>query len=279
MQRTKRILSGITLFLTLAVLVTLALPDHVFGVANPNPFKKIIWNSGQTGLRTQDGKQSLDLSSQTATPANAWRFGGGDIIPKASATQNLGSVGLPFATAYVGTISPGNYAMTGGTINNVIIGGSTPLAGTFTTLTGTGLAVPSVIQQFHVQLTAVQLCAMYGTAVDLLAGPGVGHAWTLVGPAHIHVTYGTSVLASGGAVVIQYHGSATAATGTAAATQFTISSATSDSVMVPVNALPTISSGTTSTDAGALEITNATGAFTKTTSTTTADVWFNYMFQ
>ena len=139
-----------------------------------------------------------------------------------------------------------------------------------------GIYVPSTISHFHVVLTSVQICAMYGTAVDLLPGPGVGKCWVLNGPVHIRNTYGTSATASGGAVVIQYHGSATAATGTMANTQVNISSVSNENILLPVAATPTISAGVTTTDVGALEITNGTGAFTKTSSTTTMGIDFNY---
>ena|ERR1700685_3425454 len=149
---------------------------------------------------------------------------------------------------------------------------ATPLG----TLYGTGFSVPSFGLKFHIQLTSAQIVAMNGTAVPLVSGPGAGSFLCLTSPVHIRNTFGTSATGGGGPVVIQWHGGTVAATTTMAASQVNLSSGSNENVLIPVAATPQNSTGTTTTDAGALEITCGTGTFTKTSSTTTMDIWFTY---
>jgi hypothetical protein len=55
-------------------------------------------------------------------------------------------------------------AITGGTINNTIIGGTTPVAGTFTTITGTSVTGTSFdTTNFHISESGGKLLFKYGT--------------------------------------------------------------------------------------------------------------------
>ena len=117
-----------------------------FTVTNTSP------SSGGT-VTSVTGTAPISVATGTTTPAISLASGYGDTQnPYASKTANYvlaapnGSAGVPsfraLATADVtglGTMSTQNanaVAITGGTIDNTVIGGTTPAAGTFTTITG-----------------------------------------------------------------------------------------------------------------------------------------------
>lgn len=115
-------------------------------------------------------------------------------------------------------------------------------------------------------LTATQIRALNATPVSILAAPGAGKTNVLVGPLILRYTQATANLAAGGAVVVQYATGSVAATGTVAAAQ--LQGASTDNVIMPIAAA--------AVQNDALQITNATGAFTGNTATGTLVVDFNY---
>jgi hypothetical protein len=129
-------------------------------------------------------------------------------------------------------------------------------------------AAPGVLQHATVTVTAAQIKALNTTAVSILAAQGSGKTAILAGPVFIRYTRATASFADGGALVIQYHTGAVAATGTLAAAQITGSGST-DNVLAPIGV-----AGAVPNDA--LEITCATGDFTGTTAAGTITVDFNY---
>jgi len=119
-----------------------------------------------------------------------------------------------------------------------------------------------------VTLTPTQIKAMNGAPITLL--PAVtGQSYVLDDPILFRYTFGTAAYTSGGAVVIQYHTGAIAATGTVAAAQLGASS--------NENVVQTVSSNLTPTIGDSIEITNGTGAFVGATSTGTLRVVMPYI--
>jgi hypothetical protein len=114
-----------------------------------------------------------------------------------------------------------------------------------------------------VNLSAANILAMNGTPVTVVAAPGTGKA-ILVDSVIFKMVTTATAFASGGAVSIQYNGgSVVAHAGSIAAAVVTAGAGTSYTELGPAAA----TNGTTIVANKALEITNATGAFTTGTGT------------
>lgn len=125
----------------------------------------------------------------------------------------------------------------------------------------------ALIQGAVVTLSSAQILALSATPVTIVAAPGAGKTIVIYDVLFRMVASATAY-ASGGAVSLQYHTGPIAATSTVAAAVVNAGSAgTKDNVMIPVAAASI-------TQNDAVEITNATGAFT--TGTGTASVHIRY---
>ena len=79
------------------------------------------------------------FSEVSGTAVEQVRIQDGAIVPVTDNDIDLGSSGLKFKNLYVDGIGEiGSVTILGGTVDNVVIGGTTPAAGTFTNLNATG---------------------------------------------------------------------------------------------------------------------------------------------
>lgn len=138
-----------------------------------------------------------------------------------------------------------------------------------------GMLVESLLQHTQVDVTLAQLIGSNTASVEIVSAPGAGKKHILH-RATLHVNYGGTVLASGGAVQIQYADDADAggtfATGTLAAATLIAATADTSFGFSPVNT--TLTDATTS-NVG-LYLSTATADFTGGTgSTYKVDVWYS----
>jgi hypothetical protein len=122
--------------------------ETLWGVGDWIIFNGVVWqkvDGGSTGdLTSLTVRDNTILgSSNTDTVTFTARINS-DFEPATDNTYDLGRVGHEWRDLYIdGTANIDNLvadtaAITGGTIDNTVIGGTTPAAGTFTTLTATG---------------------------------------------------------------------------------------------------------------------------------------------
>ena len=93
---------------------------------------------------------------------------------------------LDEANTFTGTITTSALVSTGGTIDNTVIGGTTPAAGTFTTITGQTEVLKGTGQNLLIYSNAFSTTAGWGTGAASLTGSqsdpfGGSTAWLLTG--------------------------------------------------------------------------------------------------
>lgn len=96
-----------------------------------NANKLVVVNAGETGLTTTSSPTGLTLNGAVITTPT---ITGGT-------ANNVVIGGTTPAAGTFTTLSSASAALTGGTINGVVIGGTTPAAGTFTSLAATSATV------------------------------------------------------------------------------------------------------------------------------------------
>lgn len=84
---------------------------------------------------------SVDVETFSNVTINTGTLNNVTISSGNATVTNLTATQANVTTANVGTVQTANVQATGGSINNVIIGGATPAAGSFTTLSATSLVV------------------------------------------------------------------------------------------------------------------------------------------
>jgi hypothetical protein len=172
----------------------------------------------------------------------------------------------PLATAHPGAGT--SYSVHG---TNEIVPNSITEASVGVNALGSAATKLGLIQVASIPLTIAQLKTMYTTAITLLAAPGAGLSYSIF-KVNFRLIATSTAITGGGAIVIQYHNSAVAATNTLAATVLTGASAgTSDNIITPINASPAIQNDV-------IEITNATGVFAGgTLASAIVQIWYSIL--
>jgi len=198
------------------------------------------------------------------------RIQDGAIVPVTDNDIDLGASGTKFKNLYVnGIASIGSITLSGGTIDGTVIGGTTPAAGTFTTLDATGnatiggtLGVTGVTTLGTANITSVDLDsgAIDGTTIGA-ATPAAGTFTTLT--ANTSLTAATADI-NGGTI----DGATIGATSAAAATVTDLTaSGTSTLTTVDINAgnIDGTTIGATSAAAGSFTTVSTSGQATLAT--------------
>ena len=192
------------------------------------------------------------------------RFQDGAIVPVTDNDIDLGASGTKFKNLYVnGIASIGSITLSGGTIDDTVIGGTTPNAGTFTTLTATtvdlnGGAIDGTI------IGATTPAAADFTTMDASGNATIGGTLGVTGVTTLGTANITSVDLDSGAIDNTTIGAATPAAGTftTLAANTSLTAATAD---INGGTLDGVVIGGTSSAAATVTDLTATGTSTLTT--------------
>ena len=192
------------------------------------------------------------------------RIQDGAIVPVVDNDVDLGTSGLKFKNLYVDGIGEiGSVTILGGTIDNAVIGGTTPAAGTFSSLTATTADINAGTIDNTV-IGATTPAAADFTTMDASGNATVGGTLGVTGVTTLGTANITSVDLNSGAIDSTTIGAATPAAGTFT-TLTANTSLTAASADINGGTIDGTTIGATSASTGAFTTLSATGTSTLST--------------